>query len=322
MNILLVHNAPIPVYKYGGTERVIWDLGSALLKQGHRVTYLVPAGSTCEFAKVLHIDPKKNWNEQIPTDTDIAHFQFNPEMELDYPFLMTEHGYSDKNLEFPLNTVFLSQKHALCHGSNIFIYNGLDWSNYGQVDLSLARQHCHFLGKAARRLKNLRGAIRIASQADVDLDILGGNRFGIKGGLRYNFSPRVHFHGMLGGRKKFQLLNASRGLIFPVLWHEPFGLAIIESLYFGCPVFATPYGAIPELVPDGCGHLSHYSDHLALAIKEESYDPRACQEQALKFNSAKMAADYLLVYEKVLSNEHLHSQKPQVLNVRTTLPFN
>ena len=46
------------------------------------------------------------------------------------------------------------------------------------------------------------------------------------------------------------LLNASRGLIFPVRWHEPFGLAVIESLYFGCPVFATPYGALPELVQE------------------------------------------------------------------------
>lgn len=27
MHVLLVNNSPIPVYGYGGTERVIWDLG-------------------------------------------------------------------------------------------------------------------------------------------------------------------------------------------------------------------------------------------------------------------------------------------------------
>lgn len=323
MKILLIHNAPIPVYKYGGTERVIWDLGKTLVKMGHEVTFLVPTGSTCDFAKVLHINSEKNWNEQVPKDTDIVHFQFDPEIELDFPFLMTEHGHSDKPKKLPLNTVFLSKKHAQCHGSTEFVYNGLDWSNYGKVDFSLNRQHCHFLGKAARRLKNVKGAIKIARQAKVDLDVLGGTRFGLKGGLRYNFSSRVHFHGMLGGEEKFQILNASRGLIFPVMWHEPFGLAIIESLYFGCPVFATPYGAIPELVPDdGCGYLSLHSERLALAITEGNYDPRHCQEQALKFNASQMANDYLVVYEKILSNEHLHQQAPQVIDVRNKLPFN
>lgn len=34
MHILLVNNSPIPVYGYGGTERVIWDLGKTLVQQG------------------------------------------------------------------------------------------------------------------------------------------------------------------------------------------------------------------------------------------------------------------------------------------------
>lgn len=322
MNILIVHNTLIPVYKYGGTERVIWDLGKTLVRLGHDITFLVPAGSACDFAKVLHIHPTKNWNEQIPKGTDIVHFQFNPEMELDFPFLMTEHGHENKPKDFPFNTVFLSKKHAQCHGSSEFIHNGLDWSAYGEVDFSLTRQRYHFLGKAARRLKNVKGAIKVAKLAHVELDVLGGNRFGLKGGLRYCFSPSVYFHGMLGGEEKFQALNQSKGLIFPVLWHEPFGLAIIESLYFGCPVFATPYGAIPELVPENCGHLSKDSAELARAILANNYDPRECQEQALQFNAEKMTRDYLQAYERVISKEKLHQEKPQVIELRNILPFN
>jgi hypothetical protein len=68
---------------------------------------------------------------------------------------------------------------------------------------------------------------------------------------------------MVGGQVKLDLLQGSRGLIFPVLWHEPFGLAVIESLYFGCPVYATPYGALPELVPPACGVLSAGRGELA-----------------------------------------------------------
>ena len=78
MHILLVNHAPIPVFAYGGTERVVWDLGKQLVQMGHRLTYLVPAGSRCDFAEVRVIDPAKGWREQIPADVDIAHFQFDP----------------------------------------------------------------------------------------------------------------------------------------------------------------------------------------------------------------------------------------------------
>ena len=321
MNILLVHNAPIPVEKYGGTERVIWDLGKTLATWGHQVTFLVPAGSTCDFAKVQHIDPQKNWNEQIPQKTDIAHFQFNPEMELDYPFLMTEHGHSNKLISLPKNTVFLSRKHAQCYGSAAFVYNGLDWASYGAVDFSQKRKHYHFLGKAARRLKNVRGAIHVAQLARVGLDVLGGERFSLRGGFRWTLSPKIHFHGMVGGKEKLQLLNSSRGLVFPVRWHEPFGLAIIESMYFGCPVFATPYGALPELVPAECGLLSARAGDLAEAIATGQYDARACHAQALKFNAGNMGLNYLRVYERILDGESLHAQAPTTIEFRQQLPW-
>jgi len=41
MNILIFNNCKIPVYAYGGTERVIWDLGRGLTEAGHRVSFLV-----------------------------------------------------------------------------------------------------------------------------------------------------------------------------------------------------------------------------------------------------------------------------------------
>ena len=54
-----------------------------------------------------------------------------------------------------------------------------------------------------------------------------------------NFPPIVDniLHQVkLTSSEKGEILNSSKGLVFPVLWHEPFGLAIIESLYYGCPV--------------------------------------------------------------------------------------
>ncbi len=319
MHIVLAHKASIPVFAYGGTERVLWDLGRALVGLGHRVTFIAAAGSHCDFAEVIALDETRSWQAQIPADADITHFQFDPHEDITTPWLMTEHGNSKQATPLPRNTVFVSANHAARHGSNEYVLNGLDWNAYGPVDLQARRDYFHFLGKAAWRVKNLRGAIDVALAADAKLDVLGGSRLNLKRGFRFTMSPRVRFHGMVGGAQKFSLLNGSRGLILPVRWHEPFGLAVIESLYFGCPIFATPYGALPELVPPEMGVLSNRADVLTAAVREargagnsgNRFDPRACHDHALsRFSASRMAADYLVKYQRVLDGETLNANAP------------
>ena len=322
MHVLLINNSPIPVYGYGGTERVIWDLGKTLVRLGHQVSYLVPAGSHCDFGRVLPIDTARPWAEQIPDDVDIAHFQFNPHVELDRPYLVTEHGNARKPKPLPRNTVFLSRNHASRYGSAEYVYNGLDWEAYGPVDFERPRSRYHFLGKAAWSVKNVRGAIKVAKLAGVELDVLGGDRFQFKRGFRFTFSRQIHFHGMVGGEQKFNLLNGSRGLILPVRWHEPFGLAIIESLYFGCPVFSTPYGALPELIGPEYGALASTAQELADAIRSRVFDARACHAYAKqRFHARAMAETYVRVYERILDGEQLHQQAPLMQGQARKLPW-
>ena len=218
--------------------------------------------------------------------------------------------------------MFLSQNHAQRYGSTEYVYNGLDWDAYGPVDFERPRSHYHFLGKAAWSVKNVRGAIAVARRAGVELDVLGGKRFNIKGGLRLTLSSRVHFHGMVGGGQKFGLLNASRGLILPVRWHGPFGLAIIESLYFGCPVFSTPYGALPELIAPEYGALADSAQALADAIQQRQFDARACHAYAKqRFHARAMAQAYVRVYERVLDGEQLNPQAPLMQGQARNLPW-
>jgi glycosyltransferase involved in cell wall biosynthesis len=325
MKILMVHRAPVPVFAYGGTERVVWDLARCLAAQGHTVRLLVPAGSSCDFAEVIALDPAVDWRRQVPADTDVVHLQFQPEDgELpEAPCLVTEHGNPSPGVPLALNTVFVSADHAARHGSGVFVRNGLDWSAYGEVDFQRPRPGFHFLGKAAWRVKNVQGAIDVTGDAGVRLDVLGGTRLNLKRGLRFTWTPRVRFHGMVGGARKMDLLNRSRGLVFPVLWHEPFGLAVIESLYFGCPVFATPYGALPELVPADCGVLSASRAELAQAVASRSFDARACHAHAVaNFGADTMAAGYLGLYEKVAAGETLHTKPPSLSAEARRLPWN
>lgn len=324
MHILFVNQAPIPVFAYGGTERVIWDLGKSLVKLGHRVSYLVPAGSHCDFAQVLPIREGVDWTGQIPADVDLVHFQFNPDGldALGKPYLMTQHGNSDPDVPLPLNTVFVSRNHAERHGSTEFVHNGLDWEAYGAVDFERPRRYFHFLGKAAWRVKNVQGAIDVAGDAGVELMVLGGTRLNLKRGFRFTWSRRVQFAGMVGGAQKLALINGSRGLILPVRWHEPFGLAVIESLYFGCPVFATPYGALPELVPPHVGVLSASRSALAAAVGDRRFDLQACHRHAVEhFSAAAMARGYLEKYQRILDGETLNATPPVMTAGAKSLPW-
>lgn len=326
MNILIVHDQPLPVFTYGGTERVIWALGKELNLLGHKVSFLLPAMTHCDFASIIVRNPSLNLNDQIPAEIEIIHFQKEPEVEIIKPHVVTIHGNGNGNTALNRNAIFVSKNHAERHGSESFVHNGLDWSEYTQPDFNKARTHFHFLGNAAWRIKNLKGAIKIIQKVKNEkLAVLGGYRFNFKMGMRFTFNPNIHFYGMVGGQQKFDLLNCSKGLIFPVLWNEPFGLAITESLFYGCPIFGTPYGALPEIVQADYGFLSDDSQELVKAIQEvDSYDRRSCHQYAKDiFDSKTMAKKYLSNYEKVLNGQHLNSSNPKLLdqNMPKFLPW-
>jgi glycosyltransferase involved in cell wall biosynthesis len=315
LNILLICNARLPVFAYGGTERVVWDLAYALSTFGHHVKLLAAKGTTCPFAEVLHIEPRRPLNSQVPDNTDIVHFHNRPDFDPDVdflPYVFTQHGNEISLYATPLNTVFVSANHADRFGSDQYVHNGLDWANYGVPDFARPRKWVHFLGNAAWKVKNLSGAMQVARDAGEILAVLGGYRLNFKRGFRFTMSPSVKFFGMVGGQDKLDLLNSSRGLIFPVVWDEPFGLAVIESLYFGCPVFASRRGSLPELVTPDIGFLSNDLEELAVALREQQFDALACHQHALeRFNAKRMAADYIDKYKKVISGASLSRTRPR-----------
>lgn len=322
MHITIVTGDKIPSIKYGGVQRVVWCLGKELYKRGHKVTFIAGKGSYCPFAEVVEINPDKDLKEQIPTNADIVHFNIPVPEGFTRPHLLTIHGNgipknADKNL------VFVSQNQANRFGSQSFVYNGLDWDEYGQVDLTLPRKRFHFLGKAAWKVKNLRGAIAVTKQIPGgELDVLGGHRLNLKMGFRFTWSPRIHFHGMVDDRLKKIIMQQSKGLIFPVTWHEPFGLAITESLYMGAPVFGTPYGSLPELVTPEVGFLTNHEQQMAEHIESHAYSPKTCHEYARDlFNSSVMTDAYLKKYEAILNGESLNETIPCIKDISRNLPW-
>lgn len=316
MNILIAYNNKIPALKYGGVERVVWYLGEELTKLGHSVTFLVAKGSSCPFARVLVFNPFLPVGEQVPPEIDIVNFHFLPEEEIEFPYLVSIHGNLPPGTKFFHNTHFVSENHARRYNSAAFIYNGLNWDDYGSPDFYHPRAYCHFLGKAAWTVKNVKGAISIAHQNKTEIKILGGSRINLKMGIKISFSRWAKFYGMVGGEEKNNILRHSKALIFPVLWHEPFGLAVIESLFFGCPVFGTTYGALPELITPETGFLSNSMHELSEGFKTiDSFNRKLCHEYARdNFSSGIMARNYLKMYERVLNGHSINFKLPAFIS--------
>jgi len=313
MKILIVYNTIIPAIKYGGIERVMWDLGKELNKLGHKVSYLVAKGSTCPFAEeVYEYDPSIDINEQIPNSIDVIHLNSQSDSIQNKPYISTFHGNVNNEFTFDKNTVFVSQNQATRYHGSVYVHNGLDWDRYEKPQLGVDRKYFHFLGDASWKVKNVVGAVQITKKAEEKLVVLGGNRLNLNMGIRFTPDLHVSFKGSVDNFQKAKYLNKSKGMIFPALWHEPFGLAIIESIYFGCPVFGSTYGSLPELIPAPIGILSNSINTLAGSLKNASlFSPKLLNEYAAtNFNSQVMAKQYINLYEKVMNGESLHSTSP------------
>jgi len=322
MHVVLCHDAHIPPSKYGGTERVIYWLARALTELGHRTSVIAKPGSHIPGSQILELKNGQSWEQLIPPDTDVLHFWATPKPVPALPFIVTIEGNGQKNESFYPNTVFISRKHAENHDAQAFVYNGIDLNEY----------ECHkkrerrlvFLAKASLRVKNLKGAIAIARAAHMPLDVLGSRDlpFGV-----HKYLPRwrgIRYHGMVGDNEKRALLSNALALLYPVRWHEPFGIALIEALASGCAVLGTPYGALPEIITPDVGVLGTTVDFFTKTLQDPwRFNPNKCRSKALEhFSHIEMARQYIQYYNKVLSGSFLSenpSKVPRTISERAGL---
>ncbi len=313
MHIAIYHDALIPPLKYGGTERIVYWLAKALVVLGNRVSLISKPGS--HVPGVEHIpysNPKHSWETLIPPDVDLVHLWGTPRTPPEKPFLVTIEGNGQLGEKFHSNTIFVSKKHAENHGSHYFVHNGIDVSEFESEPIR--DDYFVFLAKANWKVKNLEGAIKIARKCGVELKVMG---------TRFSFPIQwrgVQSLGMVGDLEKRKVLKKAKALLFPVRWHEPFGIAIIEALAAGCPVFGTPYGSLPEIITPEVGYLSNRADEIVQALTTAKISSRFCQRRALEnFTHIQMAKNYLIYYQEILEKGNLN-QKTEHLGLRASNP--
>lgn len=329
MKICLFHPVALPAAAYGGVERVVIWLAQGLRDRGHEVWIAAREGSRLPPGiGLLPVPPGEHsalkLAPRLPAGVDVVHFMAPPEtgaaQMLPCASLLTVHGNGQPGEKFGPNTVFLSADHARRHGGSYYIHNGVDPR---EVSFNPRPRppgsRPLFLSKTSWRVKNLRGAVRICAQSGVGLTIAGGARpWSLR--ARALWDRRFRWEGAVGGERKAELLANARALVFPVLWDEPFGLVVIESLLAGTPVFASHRGSLPELLNDSVGRLLPCPDSPAAerewveslrASWEDwpAWSPEACRDWAQeRFSVEKMSAAYEGAYRRVAGGEKLQKE--------------
>lgn len=318
MHVALCHNALVPPVKYGGTERILFWLAQGLNKLGHKTTLIAKQGSNVPGTRFIAFKEETSLDYLVPEDVDILHLWATPSTPPKRPFLVTIEGNGQEGEVFHSNTLFISAKHASNHGAHDFVFNGINVDAYS---CSESREnYAVFLAKASWKVKNLEGAIAVARAAGMHLEVLGSRDWPMDLHRLLPTIRGVKYRGMVGDIEKRELLSRAKALIFPVRWHEPFGIAVTEALASGCAVLGTPYGSLPELVTQDVGLLSSDGNALVRALIElrnnsSPFQPKRCRQRVLDgLTHLDMARSYLKFYEAVMTNGTLRASPKTLSN--------
>jgi glycosyltransferase involved in cell wall biosynthesis len=327
----------VPPKLYGGTERVVSYLTDELVRLGHQVTLFASGDSSTRARLVagapraLRLDPAVR--DPLPHllvmlehvrrrahEFDVLHFHTEPLVHfplfrtLNGKTVTTLHGRLDSPDLQPLLREFRDMPAVSISDSQRAPARGMNWLATVYHGLSPDVCPCNpvprgqyyaFLGRVSPE-KGLDRAIEIARRAGVKLRIAAKVDSVDEPYFRSRILPllggAIEFVGELEERDKPGFLGNARGLLFPIDWPEPFGLAMIEAMSCGTPVLAWPNGSAPEIVEDGVtGFLADSIDAAvsklpALAALDRTRVRARFEE---RFAASRMAQDYLRLYRSL-----------------------
>ena len=327
----------VPPKYYGGTERVVSYLTEELVRQGHDVA-LFASGDSVTQAKLvattrrsLRLDkhcvdqlaPQMLMLERVvqsASSFDVIHFHVD---YLHFPYsrrhntahLTTLHGRLDlpelvplyrEFHDMPVVSISSAQREPLPFANWLgTVHHGLPHDLYRFR--AEAGEYLAFIGRVAPE-KRVDRAIAIAKRVGLPLRIAAK----VDAVDREYFEsivepllddPLVEYIGEIGDGEKQEFLGNAKVLLFPIDWPEPFGLVMIEAMACGTPVIALRRGAVPEIVEHGrTGFVVGDLDEAIVAAERIGKISRQrCRELfEERFTAARMASDYLALYESLL----------------------
>jgi len=331
----------VPPQLYGGTERVVSWLTEELVELGHDVT-LFASGDSRTRAHLVPVCPVSLWRDPAVRETlpqhvrmlemvfrdlsrfDVIHFHcdylhFPLVRRLPCANVSTLHGqiylHDLQELfkeypEVPLVSISDAQRRPLPGARwEATVYHGMPRNLHTYQ--SQPGSYLAFLGRISPE-KRVDRAIEIARKAGMPLKIAAK----IYDEDRVYFQDKivpvldasrsfVEFTGEIGGEGKNEFLRGASALLFPIDWAEPFGLVMIEALACGTPVIAWRMGSVPEVIEHGVsGFVVASVEEAAECVRRLPEIRRADCRRAFekRFDSRRMARDYVEVYRRLISD--------------------
>jgi glycosyltransferase involved in cell wall biosynthesis len=331
----------VPPQLYGGTERVVAYLSDELVRMGHDVTLfasgdsLTTARLVAAWPRALRLDgdcrdvlaPHILMLEQVvkrADQFDVVHFhtsQFHlpTARRLTAAHVTTLHGRLDMPELRPLFREFHDAPVVSISDAQRVPLPEAGWIatvHHGLPPDLLAfspgpGEYLAFMGRISPE-KRVDRAIAIARACGLPLKIAAKvdpvDRGYFDREIRHLLDdPLIEYIGEINEQQKRDFLGRAIALVFPIDWPEPFGLVMIEAAACGTPVVAFRGGSVPEIIEDGVtGFVVDSLDEAIEATPRAAcLNRRACRAAfERRFTSARMAADYVAVYEQLLSTSN------------------
>jgi len=331
----------VPPLAYGGTERIIHELTSELVRRGHDVTVFASGDSDVPGTLVQTVDralrpagveaDSSGWFlstvQQVldcAADFDVIHSHLEwwslPLARVSpTPVVSTFHGRLDlpwSEVLFrnpPDGLVAISRNQSSVHPDVPWtvIHNGLTLDG-APFQTRRSDSFC-FVGRIDPE-KGAVDAIEIAARSGRGLRIAAkvGNLPEQRAYYENVFRPAleqagrsVEYLGELEPNDRDHLFADSYATLMPGAWPEPFGLVSIESLACGTPVIARRVGALPEIIREGVdGFFGDDATAMAFhADRVERLDRVAIRERVLeRFSAARMTDRYEELYARSIGH--------------------
>lgn len=335
----------IPPKKYGGTEKIISLLSDGLVEQGHDVT-LFATGDSFTKAKLVSVFPRGLGNSGLKKDDGLLpliHYTecFRRQGQFDIihnhgqylamylsefsktPVVHTIHGsyYPGEIPEEKRKVLSVFRHHNFISISNnqrggfpdlnfiSTVYNGIDINQFTYTEKPKG-EYLLWVGRIVAK-KGPLPAIETAKRLEIPLVIAAAIDPIDMPYYEEIIKPlidgkKISYIGEINHHSTDELYGNALCTLFPITWHEPFGLVMIESMVCGTPVVAYNIGSVPEVIEDGkTGFIVEIKsgvEGLVHAVKKISEIQRGdCRSHVLEnFSKDAMVNGYKEAYKKVL----------------------
>ncbi len=344
---------PIPPKKYGGIEWIIYLLCEGLTKLGHKVTLFATRDSKtpCKligtFPKPL-TESGISWQDPVynlmnltevfkkAKEFDIIHTHIDLWEVFFHPLTKT---VSLTTIHNPLYTSKDPKKNSrlfiLKHFKNLnFVAISKSQIKLSQVKLNFVdviyngikiedfkfnpKPKDHFVWCARiDKYKGIENAIEIAKKAKVKLILAGRldptQKEYFEKRIKPHLGKQIKYIGEYSHKEKSDFFRQAKALLYPIEWHEPFGLNMVESMACGTPVIAFNKGSVSEVIKDGkTGFVVETIEGAVKAVKNiDKIKREDCRQWVEKnFTADIMVKNYERLYYKLLKkNENSKNRK-------------